>query len=119
MGINSFGFGGTNAHAVIQEYRARRNGNSAGKAVAPGERMRVLIISARTIEALRAMASDYAKLLAASGAPALDAICASAALRRSRLPIASRLAVRTRERLLSVCGASRAAMLRAALHIAA
>jgi phthiocerol/phenolphthiocerol synthesis type-I polyketide synthase C len=53
--------------------------------------MRVLIISARTIEALRAMASDYAKLLAASGAPALDAICASAALRRSRLP--HRLAV--------------------------
>ena len=91
MGINSFGFGGTNAHAVIQEYTARRNGNSAGKAIAPGERMRLLIISARTIEALRAMASDYAKLLAASDGPALDAICATAALRRSRLP--HRLAV--------------------------
>ncbi len=92
MGVNSFGFGGTNAHAVIQQYTARRiEGDGAEQGVTPVDRPRMLMLSARSSDALRAMAADYAKLLGASGRPPLDAICATAALRRSRLP--HRLAV--------------------------
>ena len=91
MGVNSFGFGGTNAHAVIQEYAPRRMDDGARAASASDGKPQMLIISARNIEALRAMASDYANLIASSEASALDAICATAALRRSRL--AHRLAV--------------------------
>ena len=99
MGINSFGFGGTNAHVVIQQYLGRRShgaaasGKSAASAV-QGEKPalnRPLVLSARSATALRAMASDYASFVRGPQAPQFPSICAAAANRRTRHP--HRLAV--------------------------
>jgi phthiocerol/phenolphthiocerol synthesis type-I polyketide synthase C len=96
MGINSFGFGGTNAHIAIQEYvrqpapRQPTEGSNDGGALRPS----LLLLSAHNIEALSAMAANYAHLLRDPAAPLLGEICATAALRRSALP--SRLAALAR-----------------------
>src|SRR5882672_5811984 len=56
--VNSFGFGGANAHVVLQEFRARRRVPRRIKAGDPP-----LFLSARTPQALRELAGRYAKLL--------------------------------------------------------
>lgn len=65
VGINSFGFGGANAHVLIESYRpalksvvAEPESASESTALAP------LILSARSPAALQAMASQYADWLA-------------------------------------------------------
>jgi len=58
-GVSSFGFGGTNAHAVLGEAPAR-------EAVVPAEQQPVIAaFSARTPEALRALAQSYAEYIGA------------------------------------------------------
>ncbi len=56
IGVNSFGFGGTNAHAIVEEYRAPE---CAAEMNAPDH----LILSASSLDALRAVAAEYVKLL--------------------------------------------------------
>lgn len=59
-GVNSFGFGGTNAHVLLQEPpRARQQMDHRSGELAPPP----LFLSARTHEALQVMAADYARLL--------------------------------------------------------
>lgn len=85
-GVNSFGFGGTNAHAVLREYvpddlslpRTRRAGRSPW----------LLPLSARSKEALEVLAGSYEGFLGASrerGEPPLDEICYTATTGRSHL----------------------------------
>ncbi len=94
MGVNSFGFGGANAHVVFQEYRApvehpvrkRPRAAAAAPASASGAKLpKPLLISARDEDALRAQARAYADLLAAE--PASEGVCEdiryTAALRRT------------------------------------
>ena len=77
--VNAFGYGGTNAHAVLQEVP------SVPVAVAAEEpALHLLPLSARRKTALDALAAAYGELLAAADAPPLCDICASAALRRER-----------------------------------
>ena len=59
MGVNSFGFGGSNAHVVIRAWESR----SAAVNVSRAERLPPLLLSARSEPALRAMASSYARYL--------------------------------------------------------
>lgn len=60
VAVNSFGFGGANAHVLLEEYRPRRTGQTT--ATAP--RLPVpLVFSARSDEALKALAGRYAELL--------------------------------------------------------
>ncbi|HVU69240.1 MAG TPA: type I polyketide synthase [Ktedonobacteraceae bacterium] len=78
-GVNSFGFGGTNAHAVLEEappaqpVAAQRDDE---------ERATLLPLSARSAEALQAMARTYQDFLASTPEPLAD-IVYSAALRRT------------------------------------
>lgn len=58
-GVNSFGFGGANAHVLVQEFRAPERPS----AVAADHPLPPLFLSARTPAALRAMAGRYADLL--------------------------------------------------------
>lgn len=91
-GVNSFGYGGTNAHAVLQEAPA-----PAASAVDDGDRLAtpyVLPLSTRGGDALRALAGRYLELLETSDAPTfLRDLCYSAGRRDSRLD--QRLAIVT------------------------
>lgn len=80
VGVNSFGYGGTNAHAVLQEPpEPWPTATSAPTAPCPY----VLPISARSENALKALAKSYLVWLSATGAPEMRDLCHSAALRRT------------------------------------
>jgi acyl transferase domain-containing protein/acyl carrier protein len=81
-GVNSFGFGGTNAHAVLEEAPARRLAEGGAD---ESERSYLLPLSARGPEALRARARAYAAYLAdpeSGRAASLGDICYGAGARR-------------------------------------
>lgn len=65
IAVNGFGYGGTNAHTILQEYQP-----SAGPPVPRDrEHLGILPISARSATAVRAMAGRFADLLAAGADP--------------------------------------------------
>ncbi len=76
-GVSSFGFGGTSAHVVISDGPVAR----ASADPAP----RLLMISAQTEEALRALAGAYATRLDAAGARERSRIVAATGRRRERM----------------------------------
>ena len=65
VGVNSFGFGGTNAHVVLAEPPARGPRDSRRRTTSPQLPPTVLPISARSEEALVATAGQLAEHLAA------------------------------------------------------
>ncbi len=81
VGVNSFGFGGTNAHVLLQG-RATLT-EKCNKM--PGGELPPLILSARTEPALRLLAGRYAEMLESSGAPDYYDVAYAAAFRRERL----------------------------------
>ena len=85
-GVNSFGFGGTNAHVVITDAPAWAKAAEA----APEPAAQVLLLSAQSRAALNELALDYAERLEAEPAQAA-AVAAAVAHRRERMP--ARLAV--------------------------
>ena len=88
-GLSSFGFGGTNAHLVLQEAPPSVPSSSLP---APSARDHLLTLSARTEEGLRELAARHAEQLSEAGAEAVVAQhCAAAAIRRTHH--AERLAV--------------------------
>src|SRR5205807_274263 len=63
MGVNSFGFGGTNAHVILRN--AEPLASTAAHRAAPTEsrKIRPLLVSAHDAEALKSLALRYAELL--------------------------------------------------------
>jgi len=87
-GVNSFGITGTNAHIVLQEAPVREARNETQEAdtlMAKGEVRPpfLLPLSARSAEALRALALSYDRWLDREGLPDLYDIARNAALRRT------------------------------------
>lgn len=86
-GINAFGFGGTNAHVVLQEAPVSAHGSTKTQISQPGERgLRACLIplSARGPEALRAAARALAEFVTPGpAAVSLEEIASNAALRRT------------------------------------
>lgn len=91
-GVNSFGFGGANAHVVLQEAPRRAVSINANVEATlsdaplddvPLERAHLLTISARSPEALKAFARSYIDFLSANETSSLADICYTAALRRA------------------------------------
>src|SRR5579864_136010 len=92
MGVNSFGFGGTNAHIVLREPDLEPDLAATRSAVASAKSdTEPLLISAASGGALDALAARYAELLRSSAAPPLPALCRAAATLRTHH--AQRLAV--------------------------
>ena len=84
-GVNSFGFGGANAHVILQEPPRRAvAAEPAAPEQAEPERAELLLLSARSEDALTATARAYFDLLDGEGDHALVDVCGSAALRRSQ-----------------------------------
>ncbi len=88
IGVSSFGFTGTNAHAILEEGEAAPE--RPGPADAAG-RPELLTLSARTPAALRRLAARYAEWLGRPDAGSLADVCYSANSGRSAF--AERLAV--------------------------
>jgi acyl transferase domain-containing protein/NADP-dependent 3-hydroxy acid dehydrogenase YdfG/acyl carrier protein len=80
-GVNSFGFGGANAHALLQEYRPAEHQSP----LPDSQTLPPLFLSASSIPALRAMAGRYAELLIDKTAWSYYDIAYAAAYRRERL----------------------------------
>lgn len=80
-GVNSFGFGGANAHVVLRQPRPDER-RAAPETVEPGP----LILSARSEESLRALAAAYRDRLAGADAAEAAAVANAAAYQRDRLP---------------------------------
>lgn len=80
-GVNSFGFGGANAHVLVQEYRAPEQQPDAPD----WQTLPPLILSARSAVALRTLARAYAELLRDKSAESYYDIAYAAAYRREHL----------------------------------
>ncbi|MCP4655644.1 MAG: type I polyketide synthase, partial [bacterium] len=79
-GVSAFGLSGTNAHVVVEEAPPP----AATRPPAAAGRLRLLPLSARSPEALRALAERYVGFLRGeSGAPPIDDLCFAAAVRRT------------------------------------
>ena len=75
-GVSSFGFGGTNAHVVLEEAPAVPSSARDAASYA-------LPLSARNNGSLKALAARYAELLTRDDGPSLWDVCHTAALRRT------------------------------------
>jgi acyl transferase domain-containing protein/surfactin synthase thioesterase subunit len=96
-GVSSFGFGGANAHmileAVAESYPLKQPRN-----IPDQNNPYLLPLSARSLEALKALAKDYWNYLRSSTASLAD-ICHTASLRRSHHHQRLSLAFENREQL--------------------
>jgi phthiocerol/phenolphthiocerol synthesis type-I polyketide synthase C len=83
MGVNSFGFGGTNAHIVVREPDAPVSVAAPQHLETEDREVQPLLISAHDSEALKSLALRYVELLRSPTAPPFPALCRSAATRRT------------------------------------
>ena len=99
-GVSSFGFGGTNAHVILEAAPA-----AAEPAPPSPERAEVLPLSARSRSALERLAREWDGFLVSGACDVADA-CHTASLRRThhphRLAVAGRSTAELRERLQRV-----------------
>jgi acyl transferase domain-containing protein/acyl-CoA synthetase (AMP-forming)/AMP-acid ligase II/acyl carrier protein len=93
-GVSSFGFGGTNAHIVVEEAPARLRPEGL-----PTRPCHILTLSARTESAVKNLASRYEKHLAAHPEDSLADICFSANAGRSHFARRVAVVVESKEQL--------------------
>lgn len=82
-GVSSFGFGGTNAHVVVEAPPAIAT-ETAGAGRTADRPAQLFVLSAKSVEALRALAGRHANALPSAGGPGtLADICFTAGAGRS------------------------------------
>ena len=85
-GVSSFGFGGTNAHVILEEPQPAQIGPAAPDVSPDDHRPLQLALSANTTASLRRLAAAYADRIATSTPGEIREICHTANIRRARLP---------------------------------
>ncbi|MEO8619716.1 MAG: SDR family NAD(P)-dependent oxidoreductase [bacterium] len=100
-GVNSFGFGGANAHVILREAPARKNGAQHR------EHPTLIPLSARSPEALTTLARRYMAILAdaSAHAPALADIASGAAQRRAHHEHRAAIVATTRDEAIDALDA--------------
>jgi acyl transferase domain-containing protein len=96
-GVNSFGFGGTNAHVVLREHVPPAPATAPAPPAEEPPIPRLFAVSARDPAALAAYERAYADFLAARPDATLADVCHSAALRKASLPCRSTVVASTRD----------------------
>jgi pimaricinolide synthase PimS1 len=87
VGVSSFGLSGTNAHVILEEApRVEEPEAGVKRSLAPRRRETPFLLSASSDEALRAYASRLSSYLRAGPELDFDALSATLALDRARLP---------------------------------
>lgn len=109
-GVSAFGFGGTNAHAVLEAIPPVEPLQS------PSSSAMVLPISARSPDALAELAHLYADSLLDCDAHQAGEICAAAALRRTHHPHRLAVVAATPEKLIGQLRRGPALLERTGLH---
>jgi acyl transferase domain-containing protein/thioesterase domain-containing protein/acyl carrier protein len=89
-GVSSFGFGGTNAHVILEDIKKPPANIRESDAVADRP-YHILTLAAQDEPALRTLASDHAEFLRANAEQTLADICFSA--NTNRAPLKERIAV--------------------------
>lgn len=96
--INSFGYGGTNAHAILQQFPLTAISSAITEVI---DAPITLLLSARNFKALQSLAKSYIELLSQDNAPSLRDICWSAATRREHHRERLSLVIETKDKLLT------------------
>jgi acyl transferase domain-containing protein/NADPH:quinone reductase-like Zn-dependent oxidoreductase/1-acyl-sn-glycerol-3-phosphate acyltransferase/NAD(P)-dependent dehydrogenase (short-subunit alcohol dehydrogenase family)/acyl carrier protein len=112
-GVNSFGFGGANAHVILQE--SPRDGRLVALPEPAGSRATLIPLSARSAEALSALARGHMTALGGPLAAPLADIATSAAHRRAHHEHRIAVVAATREEAVDALDAALAGETRAAL----
>lgn len=98
-GVSSFGFVGTNAHVVLEE-APRPVSETDATASPPEPDAQLLAISARTPDALRALAGRYMELVSANPRLSLSELCFTANTGRDHFEHRAGILFATRDELL-------------------
>ena len=93
IGINSFGFGGANAHILLEEYKPRTEKSQKAKSAI--ENTPPLIISAKSQESLQELAGLYAERIKDCASHDYYDIAYSSRFKRSRLSCALALSAKS------------------------
>ena len=97
VGLNSFGFGGTNAHAVLEEAPELPDVAEIPDADEENARLLPLLVSAKSRESLKSLARAYAERVKGLSPAEFNRTAAAAAHQRDRLPHAVWLRAETPE----------------------
>ncbi|OKH17705.1 beta-ketoacyl synthase [Hydrococcus rivularis NIES-593] len=98
-GVNSFGFGGTNAHVVLEEFHAQ---TIPPAPLIKGERpLHLLTLSAKSEKALRELAGRYKEFLESHLEVSLPDVCFTANTRRSQFNHRLAIVTKSTEQLRS------------------
>lgn len=95
-GINSFGWGGTNAHTVVEEYRRP----SLTPDAEYHRKMYCLPVSTQSEGALKAYVQRYADMIRSMPAKAVSDFCVASALRKPSLSHRAFFSAKTKDELL-------------------